>query len=48
LATGKTQTMPISLEGRDAVTFWLPIEGFPDFYIHFAVSFTMNDKAAGK
>jgi len=46
LATGKTQTMSIHLEGRDAVTFWLPIEGFPDFYIHFAVGFTMNYKAA--
>ncbi len=25
-----------------SVTFWLPIEGYPDYYLHFAVGNTMD------
>jgi hypothetical protein len=27
-------------DGREPVVFWLPIDGYPDFYIHYAVGYT--------
>lgn len=27
---------------RDIIAFWLPVDGQPDFYIHFAVGATMD------
>ena len=25
--------------GQDPVVFWLPVDGYPDFYIHFGVGY---------
>lgn len=30
--------------GEDFISFWLPIDGYPDFYVHFAVGSTVNYK----
>ena len=31
------------IPGKDnAVVFWLPIDGYPDFYIHFAMGYAVN------
>ena len=35
---------PRSLPDHDAVGFWLPVEGHPDFFIHFGVGTTLNYK----
>lgn len=26
-------------DGREPIIFWLPVDGYPDFYIHFAVGY---------
>ena len=42
--TGETQYVSIPLPDHEAVGFWLPIEGYPDFYLHFGVGTSLNYK----
>jgi hypothetical protein len=29
-------------KGKEIITYWLPIEGYPDYFIHFAVGNTVD------
>ena len=42
--SGETQYVPIPLPDREAVGFWLPIEGYPDFFLHLGVGTSLNYK----
>ncbi|MDL2263616.1 hypothetical protein LJC31_03080 [Synergistaceae bacterium OttesenSCG-928-I11] len=36
LETNQTQAVRyVTREGKEKLTFWVPINGYPDFYIHF-------------
>ncbi len=40
-ATWKTKPTT-SLNEQTGVIFWLPVDGYPDFYIHFAVGYSKD------
>ena len=42
--TGEAQYVPIPLPDHEAVGFWLPVEGHPEFFIHFGVGTSLNYK----
>ena len=48
VATGEPQYVAIAKETHEAVGFWLPIEGYPEFYIHFGVGTSLNYKTGKK
>jgi hypothetical protein len=35
----RPKTIP---DGQEPVAFWLPVAGYPDFFIHFAVGYRKN------
>ncbi len=48
VATGQAQYVPIQKPGHEAVGFWLPVDGYPEFFIHFGVGVSMNYKTGEK
>lgn len=39
LAAGKPMFKRIVSETRQLIAYWLPLEAYPDFYIHFSVNY---------
>ncbi len=31
-----------SIGGRDVIAFWMPVDGYPDIYVHFCVGATID------
>ncbi len=44
LASGEAAFVPLPLPGRDAVSFWIPLDGYPDFFLHFSVGLRIDYK----
>ncbi len=36
--------VPLPLPGRDAVSFWIPLGEYPDFFLHFSVGLRIDYK----
>lgn len=34
----KAQCKAINYDGRDLVLYWLPVNDYPDYYVHFALN----------
>lgn len=49
LAEGKAVVVPFHspLEDKELITYWIPLEGHPDYYIHTSVRFRLNDDGKG-
>ncbi len=44
LAGGEAAFVHMPLPDRDAVAFWIPLDGHPEFFVHFSVGLTINYK----
>lgn len=44
VASGEVKFVHIPLPDGEATGFWIPLEGYPDFFLHFNVGLTMNYK----
>ncbi|MDR1376527.1 MAG: hypothetical protein LBJ22_03365 [Synergistaceae bacterium] len=44
LASGKAVTAPhySSLEDKYMITYWVPLDGYPDYYVHFSIRFQLG------
>jgi hypothetical protein len=42
LASGETKYVHIPLPDGETTGFWIPLEGYPEFFLHFSVGLTMN------
>ena len=42
--SGEAQCKAIQMPDNEAVGFWLPVEGHPDFFLHFGVGTSLNYK----
>ncbi|MCR5814426.1 MAG: hypothetical protein K6G15_08040 [Desulfovibrio sp.] len=48
LSTGTPQYVSVQKEQREVIAFWLPIEGFEDFFVHFGVGYSLNYQTGEK
>ena len=46
LASGKAMYSFSSNDGKDAIGFWLPLEGYPEYFVHFGVGYTIDYRVA--
>jgi hypothetical protein len=37
-----TQGRKAGQDGRAGIIFWLPVDGYPDYYVHFAVGYSKD------
>ena len=44
LASGEAAFVHMPLPGRDGVGFWIPLDDYPDFFVHFSVGLTIDYK----
>lgn len=44
LASGEVKYVQIPLPDCKAIGFWIPLEGYPEFFLHFSVGLDMNYK----
>jgi hypothetical protein len=44
LKSGKAVVAPnhSSLEGKERLTYWIPLDGYSDYYIHFSIRFRLE------
>jgi hypothetical protein len=42
LATQKPAFIKVRYGEREIISYWLPVEGYPDIFIHFGVGVTIN------
>ncbi len=45
LASGEAAFVHMPLPGRDGVGFWIPLDGYPEFFLHFSVGLSMDYKS---
>jgi hypothetical protein len=44
LASGEVKYVHIPLPDGEATGFWIPLDGYPEFFLHFNVGLTMDYK----
>ena len=44
VASGEAEYTYMPLPDGDAIAFWIPLEGYPEFYVHFGVGISINYK----
>lgn len=42
LSTGKSVFKKTKYGGKEMITYWLPVDGYPDIFIHFGVGATID------
>ncbi|MDR1030885.1 MAG: hypothetical protein LBL76_08435 [Treponema sp.] len=45
MSTQQSMFKKLNFYGREIITYWLPVDGYPDLFIHFAITTAIdNDK----